>query len=111
MLEKSVIDHSTVFNPVELNEYAKGGIVSQELVHSDAGSITVFAFDKGQRLSEHSAPFDAVVQVLEGTGEYIIDGKSHELHAGEMIVMPANVTHAVNAITAFKMMLVMIKGK
>lgn len=110
MSEKKVVEHSSVFNPRKLSEYTEGGIVSQQLVKNSAGNISLFAFDKGQNLSEHSAPFDAMVQVLEGTGEYIIGGKSHQVNAGEMIIMPANVPHAVKAVTPFKMILVMIKG-
>lgn len=110
MSEKKVVEHSSIFNPCELSKYSKGGIVSQQLIKNSGGNISLFAFDEGQNLSEHSAPFDAMVQVLEGTGEYIIGGKSHQLHAGEMIIMPANVAHAVKAVTAFKMLLVMIKG-
>ena len=75
------------------------------------GNITLFAFGQGQGLSPHSAPYDAFVSVIEGEGEVIIDGKPFPLKAGEAIVMPANVPHAVNATSDFKMMLVMIRGE
>jgi quercetin dioxygenase-like cupin family protein len=76
----------------------------------NVGNVTLFAFDKGQRLSEHSAPFDAMLQVVEGNGEVIIDKIPHQLGPGESIIMPANIPHAVNAVERFKMVLTMIKG-
>ena len=105
-----LIETSTVFSPADLTDYAPGSIVSGQLTMSKAGNITLFAFDEEQHISEHEAPFDAVVQVLEGKGRITIAGKDHELSAGQMIIMPANVPHAVTAITAFKMMLIMIRG-
>jgi len=91
-------------------DYQQEGIVSSRVLENKVGGITVFAFDKGQRLSEHSAPFDAVITVLEGQGEIVIGGKSNQLQTGDSIIMPANIPHAVNAIERFKMMLTMIKG-
>ncbi|OFZ22401.1 MAG: cupin [Bdellovibrionales bacterium RIFOXYA1_FULL_36_14] len=91
-------------------DYQLEGIVSARVLENKVGGITVFAFDKGQRLSEHSAPFDAVITVLEGQGEIVIGGKSNQLQTGDSIIMPANIPHAVNAIERFKMMLIMIKG-
>jgi len=91
-------------------DYQPEGIVSARVLENKVGGITVFAFDKGQRLSEHSAPFDAVITVLEGQGEIVIGGKSNQLQTGDSIIMPANIPHAVNAIERFKMMLIMIKG-
>ncbi len=90
--------------------YQENGIVSTRIHENKNGGITIFAFDQGQRLSEHTAPFDAVVTVLENTGEIVIGGTPHLLKAGESIIMPANITHAVNAIQKFKMMLIMIRG-
>lgn len=104
------IEKKTVISPAKMIDYAAGGIVSKEFAKNTAGGITLFAFDEGQRLSEHSAPFDAVVQVLEGTGEIVIDGEVFNLGAGEMIIMPAGHPHAVNANVPFKMMLTMIRG-
>ena len=75
-----------------------------------AGTITLFAFDAGQGLSEHSAPFDAVVQVIEGEGSFRIGGEEHNLKEGELIIMPANVPHAVKAVERFKMLLIMLRA-
>ncbi|WP_306540800.1 cupin domain-containing protein [Dysgonomonas sp.] len=91
-------------------EYSKNSVVSQQITKNDVGNITLFAFDKDQQLSEHSAPFDATVQVLDGEAEIRIGGTPHVLKAGDMIIMPANIPHAVFAISAFKMLLIMIKG-
>ena len=91
-------------------EYNTGSVVSKTLKQNLAGSITLFAFDAGQALSEHSAPFDAVVQVIDGEGQFIIGGDEHVLKEGELIIMPANVPHAVNARGKFKMMLIMLKA-
>ncbi len=91
-------------------EYSPGSIVSKVVTKMDTGNITLFAFDKNQELSEHTAPFDAMVQVLEGNTRITIGGEEFELTEGEFIVMPANVPHAVHATTKFKMMLVMIRG-
>jgi quercetin dioxygenase-like cupin family protein len=95
---------------VDLATYQENGIVSTRIHENKSGGITVFAFDQGQRLSEHSAPFDAIVTVLEGNGEIVIGGKPHKLTVGEVINMPANTPHAINAVEKFKMMLVMIRG-
>ena len=92
-----------------LVEYQAGSVVSREVVKKPTGTATVFAFDAGQGLSEHTAPFDAVVQVLEGRAEIVIAGKPFEVSAGQAIIMPANVPHAVNATDKFKMLLTMIK--
>lgn len=91
-------------------EYSQGGIVSKTVLKKQTGNISLFSFDTGEALSEHTAPFDAVIQVVEGKGEIIIDGKSHLLVAGETIVMPANVPHAVKAPERFKMVLTMIRS-
>jgi len=91
-------------------EYSSGSVVSKTLKQNPAGTITLFAFDAGQGLSEHSAPFDAVVQVIEGKGNFVIGGEYHELMEGQMIVMPANVPHAVKAERKFKMLLTMLRA-
>ena len=104
------IENKTVLVPAELIDYASDGIVSKEFVKNNGGGITLFAFDAGQRLSEHTAPFDAVVQVLDGTAEVIIDGQPFEVSSGNMIIMPAVHPHAVHANVRFKMMLTMIRG-
>jgi len=96
---------------VSLVEYADDSIVSREVAHNDAGTVTLFAFDAGQGLSEHQAPFDALVQVLDGEATLVIGGKRVRTRAGELTVMPANVPHAVEARKRFKMMLVMLRAK
>ena len=90
-------------------DYQEGTIVSKTIINKQTGTITLFAFDEGQGLSEHSAPFDATVTVLDGEAEITITGEKFHLNAGEMIIMPANDPHAVRAIKQFKMMLTMIK--
>jgi quercetin dioxygenase-like cupin family protein len=94
----------------DLVQYAEGSIVSRALVQKSVGSLTLFAFDAGQELSEHSAPFDAFVQVLDGETELVIGGKSVPAKAGQLVMMPANVPHAVKANQRFKMLLSMIRG-
>ena len=96
-------------NALELVSYQTGAVVSRELIKKKSGSVTVFAFDKDQGLSEHTAPFDALVQILDGTAEITLGGVPHRLGKNEMILMPANVPHALKAIEQFKMMLVMIR--
>jgi len=98
------------FSMTEKVSYAEGSVVSKIIIRNDKGNVTLFAFDKGEFLSEHTAPYDAILQVLDGKGEVVIDGKTHELITGDSIIMPANVTHAVNAMERFKMLLIMIKG-
>ena len=90
-------------------EYASNSIVSKVILKSEPGNITLFAFDVGQELSEHTAPFDALVQVLEGKVEIKIAGENHTLEKGAGIIMPANIPHAVKAVQRFKMLLTMIK--
>ena len=94
----------------ELIEYSLGGIVSKKVIQKETGNVTLFAFDKEQKLSEHTAPFDALVQVLEGEAEIVIGGNPNILEAGMSIIMPANIPHAVNAIAPFKMLLTMIRS-
>ncbi|NQT90225.1 MAG: cupin domain-containing protein [Candidatus Omnitrophica bacterium] len=94
----------------DLISYQSGSVVSKELVRKDTGTVTLFAFDKGQGLSEHTAPFDAMVYVFDGKAEVVISGKPQALKSGDMVIMPANEPHALNAIEQFKMMLVMIKS-
>lgn len=99
-----------VFDPQNSVEYSEGGIISKQVLKNAAGNITLFSFDKGQGLSEHKAPFDAVVAVLDGEAEIRIDGKPLIVKAGQTVIMPANITHALHATTRFKMLLTMIKG-
>lgn len=89
---------------------SEGAVVSRTLAKGKAGTLTLFAFDEGQELSEHSAPFDAYVQVLEGEVELTIGGDPVRAKAGELVLMPANIPHALKALTPYKMLLVMFKG-
>ena len=91
-------------------DYADGAVVSRTLAENDAGTMTLFAFDSGQHLSEHSAPFDAVVYILDGRAELVIDGRSVPAAAGQIVLMPADVPHAVKAPQRFKMLLTMLRG-
>ncbi|HLO57140.1 MAG TPA: cupin domain-containing protein [Bacteroidales bacterium] len=104
------METSKVFSLVSAVEYSPESTVSRMIIKKQTGNITLFAFDAGQSLSEHSAPFDAFVQVVDGKGIITIDRKDYELSAGECIVMPANIPHAVKAVEKFRMMLVMIRG-
>lgn len=97
-------------NMASLVEYQEGSIVSRTLVDKRTGTVTLFAFDEGEGLSEHTTPFDAMVQVLDGEVEISISGKLHMLKEGEMIIMPANEPHALKAAARFKMVLTMIKS-
>jgi len=99
-----------VLNMAGLVEYQKGAVVSRQIINKQAGTVTVFAFDKGEGLSEHTAPFDALVQILDGEAEVTISGKPNKLVAGEMIIMPANAPHSLKALAQFKMALIMIRS-
>ncbi|MGB9594133.1 MAG: cupin domain-containing protein [Anaerolineae bacterium] len=99
-----------VVNPSELVAYQDGAVVSREIVSQKTGTVTLFAFDEGQGLSEHTAPFDALVLVLDGEAEITIAGTPFRVRAGEMILMPAHKPHALKAVRRFKMMLVMIRA-
>ncbi len=99
-----------VLNLAEMVQYADGSIVSRTPVDTDVGTITLFAFDAGQGLSEHSAPYDALVQVLDGSGEFKVGDQTCTVKAGEALVMPADVPHAVKALERFKMLLTMIRA-
>ncbi|MCP4755901.1 MAG: cupin domain-containing protein [Proteobacteria bacterium] len=95
---------------VDLVDYQEESVVSKTLINKPTGTVTLFAFDQGQGLSEHTASFDAMVSVLDGEVEITISGKPYRLNQGEMIVMPADEPHALTAVTQFKMMLTMIKS-
>lgn len=99
-----------VIDPAELVDYQPGAVVSRTIAEKPTGTITVFAFDRGQSLSEHTAPFDAVVQVLDGQTELTVGGKAFRLTAGKLLIMPADVPHAVAAVERFKMLLTMIRS-
>ncbi len=106
----ATVSPSEILEMASLVEYQAGAIVSRQITKSEAGNVTLFAFDAGQELSEHTAPFDALVHVLDGQAEIKIGGKPFLLQAGQAILMPANVPHAVRAATRFKMLLTMIKA-
>jgi quercetin dioxygenase-like cupin family protein len=102
-----------VANPANLSglaQYQEGAVVSREVIKQKTGTVSVFAFDEGQGLSEHTAPFDAMVMILDGEAEIIIDGATHYVKQGEAVIMPANKPHALNAVKRFKMLLIMIKS-
>lgn len=101
---------SQVLSIGDLIAYQEGAVVSRQIVKAEAGNVTLFAFDLGQELSEHTAPFDALVHVLDGDVEIRISGKPYTLKAGEAIVMPADEPHALKALTKFKMLLTMIRA-
>jgi quercetin dioxygenase-like cupin family protein len=103
----------TVPEILDLNglvDYQSGSVVSKTLINKKTGTVTLFAFDEGQGLSEHVAPFDAMVNVIDGEAEISISGKPFHLKAGQTIIMPANKPHALKAVKKFKMLLIMIKS-
>ena len=101
---------SEILNLVELVIYQDGSVVSRQITKADAGNVTLFAFDQDQELSEHTAPFDALVHILDGRAEIRISGKPFDLQTGEAIIMPADEPHALKALTPFKMLLTMIRN-
>ena len=107
-----IISHNIIGQVKELSAmaaYQEGSVVSREIIKKDVGSVTVFAFDKGQGLSEHTAPFDALVNVIDGEAEIMISGCPNRLKSGDFIIMPANKPHSLTAVEKFKMVLTMIK--
>ena len=100
----------TILDFEKLIDYSVGGVISKQVLKNEAGNVTLFSFDKRQGLSEHTAPFDAMVQVLDGEVIITIGGNPLHLKQGETVIMPANVTHALFATEQFKMLLTMIKG-
>lgn len=109
-MDKIEFEKGVSFDFNKIIEYSKGSIISKIILKKETGNITLFSFDQGQELSEHTAPFDALVQVIDGMSEIIINGMSHSLKAGQSIIMPANISHAVKAVEKFKMILTMIKS-
>jgi quercetin dioxygenase-like cupin family protein len=100
--------------PFDLTEsvtYAIGSVVSKTLLKKETGNLTLFSFDKGQGLSEHTSPYDAVVYILDGEAKISIGGEEQTVRTGQMLIMPADVPHALQADTQFKMLLIMIRGK
>ena len=95
---------------VDLIDYQDQSVVSRQIINSKAGTVTLFAFDEGQALSEHTTPFDALVQLLDGEAEIVVAGKQLRARAGDIVIMPANHPHAVSAVQRFKMLLTMIRS-
>ena len=106
----STAPKSEILTLAGMVSYQTGSVVSRQITKADAGNVTLFAFDKDQELSEHTAPFDALVHVVEGEAAIIISGKSFYLKSGDAIVMPANEPHALKATSQFKMLLTMIRA-
>ena len=109
-MKSNEFEKSKVFSFDGSVNYSDNGIVSKTVLKKETGNISLFAFDRGEALSEHTAPFDALIQVVDGKSEIIIGGKSFILDAGQSIIMPANIPHAVRAVEKFKMVLTMIKS-
>ncbi|QWV93845.1 cupin domain-containing protein [Geomonas oryzisoli] len=110
MAEKKGVALGEALNLVNLAGYQDGAVVSRTVIDKPVGTITAFAFDAGEGLSEHTAPYDAFVQVLDGEAEINIEGTAHNVSAGEIIIMPANKPHSLRAVKRFKMLLVMIRA-
>jgi len=109
-MESKEFAKETNFSFEKSVEYQANAIVSRTVLKKATGNVSLFAFDKGEGLSEHTAPFDALVQVIDGKADIIINGTPHTVESGDAIIMPANVPHAVKAIERFKMILTMIKS-
>ncbi|MBJ6802172.1 cupin domain-containing protein [Geomonas propionica] len=110
MAEKKGVALGEAINLVNLAGYADGAVVSRTVIDKPVGTVTAFSFDAGEGLSEHTAPYDAFVQVLDGEAEVNINGVAHTVAAGEIIIMPANIPHSLRAVQRFKMLLVMIRA-
>jgi len=110
MTKETTFAKETVFDLLQQIEYSKGGIISKQILKNQAGNVTLFSFDEGQGLSEHTAPFDALVQIIDGKANITIGGTPHLLESGQIIILPAQVPHAVYAVERFKMVLTMIRG-
>ncbi|MCQ3936951.1 MAG: cupin domain-containing protein [Chloroflexi bacterium] len=106
----STAPKSQILNFAEMVGYQEGSVVSRQITKAEAGNVTLFAFDKDQGLSEHTAPYDALVHILEGEAEVTISGQPYHLKEGNAIIMPANEPHALRAIQKFKMLLTMIRA-
>lgn len=111
MSEQANTPKGKAFELADHVEYADGSVVSKTLIKKEIGNITLFAFDQGQGLSEHTAPFDAVVYILDGEADITIGGQRQTVRTGQMLIMPANIAHALQADKRFKMLLVMIRGE
>ena len=110
-MKKNEFEAGSKFSYEESIAYVDKGVVSKSVIKTTAGNISLFAFDKGEGLSEHTAPFDAVALIVDGRAEILIDGKQNILNSGESIIMPARIPHALKAVEKFKMVLTMIKNE
>ena len=110
-MDKNEIEVAHTYTLKDIIAYADGATVSKVVTRNKNGNTTLFAFDQGQNLSEHTAPFDAVAQIIDGDCKITIDGTENHLSEGEMIIMPANIPHAVEATERFKMLLIMIRDQ
>lgn len=111
-MTESAVKSELLAKAIELAEmaaYQDSSVVSREIIRKQSGTVSVFAFDKGEGLSEHTAPFDALVYILDGEADIFIDGEAHHLKTGQMIIMPANHPHSLKAVKRFKMLLVLVK--
>jgi quercetin dioxygenase-like cupin family protein len=108
--KEAAIPGAEAFKLADLVSYQAGSIVSRTILDRPTGTVTLFAFDQGQGLSEHTAPFDALVQLIDGQAEIVISGKPVHLKEGELVIMPANQPHALKATKKFKMLLIMIRS-
>ena len=104
------IENGKPFSALDSIAYASGSVISKTILKKPSGNITLFSFDAGEGLSEHSSPHEAMVQILDGSAEISIAGEAQEVRAGQCIILPANIPHALKAFESFKMMLVMIKS-
>ena len=111
MNENIVISKGVPFNLSDGVSYAIGSVVSKTLLKKNVGNLTLFSFDQGQGLTEHTSPYDAVVYILDGKAEILIGGEPKTVTTGDMIIMPAGIPHALNAVERFKMLLIMIRGE
>jgi quercetin dioxygenase-like cupin family protein len=109
-MEKRELLVGRTLNFKNLVEYSPGSIVSRSIIDDKVGRITLFAFDKGEKLSPHTTPYDALIQIIEGEGEIVINNNLHQVMEGEFIILPKNIMHAVNANKRFKMLLTLIKS-
>ncbi|MCA1797728.1 MAG: cupin domain-containing protein [Geobacteraceae bacterium] len=108
---KLSVDGAHAYNLAQMTEYQEGAVVSRTLLKNSSGTLTVFSFDAGQALSEHTVPFNAFIQVLDGEGEISVDGKTTTVKSGEIILMPGGLPHSVHAAKRFKMLLTMFRTK
>lgn len=106
----STAPKAQILELADLAQYQEGSVVSRQITKAEAGNVTLFAFDAGQELSEHTAPFDALVHILDGEAEVRISGQSFNVHAGQAIILPANEPHALKATSRFKMLLTMVRA-